>query len=1272
MSKKMKSIRRKLAVLLTVCLTVAMLPLTGFAAAAKTVTVTGFAELPEEIAEQSVITGTSVKDLTLPDSLEAWGYASSSNADAASSSDSRGDTSPEPGKITISGVKWECDKEPFAEEEDTYTFKAKLPKNYTLAEDTGLPEIVVEVSNDADDGMVLDPNISLLGAMPKTMDGYSYDAESKTLTITSNDGTTAWKKDTNITASEITTVVITNGVTAIGYDAFSGCEKLTKVTISDSVTMIGSSAFYQCWKLEEVTIPDSVTTIGSNVFQHCQKLQEITIPASVKTINAYAFAACGLLKITFERSSTKDLYIDDSAFEDSHKGGSIDDPNGVVTVPEGTLDTYKTILKKKGFTFNASTGWTWTIKEAGSDKPIETNDYSFDPQTGKLTIKTNGGTANGTGWKSSSPKIYAAKIKEVEISDGVTEISQNAFDGCEKLERVVTSDSLAAIPDTAFYECTALKEVTLGNHVSYIGSSAFSGCTSLESIVIPAGVSNIGGGAFYGCTQFSAIEFKGKQPPSFSSNTFPTFSADKKLSITVPAGTEDAYTNYLNITTLKGNFNLEEAPSSVIADPDGNYSFDTETKELTLSTANGCLTWHSSSTGIKQENVTSAVIKNLDRIEKETFKNCINLKEVDIPDNLRDISYSAFENCTSLETINVPESCMVYASAFAGCTALKSFKMPSAQWTVPLQLLKGCTSLTDFTMSDSVTEIGNEALADCSSLTELKFSSRLETIGSKAFRGCSALAAITFQNKDVPTISEDSFVGLPAKGLITVPAGTMESYQKMLEGCGFTFDADHWKITESESVLVTGDGYTFNPGTGMLKVTSDAGTAAWEEERKVNAADVKSIVVMEEVTKLAPHGGGSTGAFSSCKNAIDVTISGKVKEIGTYAFMDCEKLEVVVINARVEAVGDSAFSRCTSLKGIVLPYEVVSVGENAFTDCTSLKEVAFAGNVETIKRAAFWGCTSLSFLEFDGKTPPVMDRTSFNQVPSSGRVTALNGDADAYKTALGNAGLNVYSEPLWTINGSGGGGGGDTSYIWITFDANGGSVSVRGADAGANGKLSSLPTPVRSGYTFDGWYTRAAGGTRVTTNTVFSGSTVIYAHWRSANTGSDPGTGSGSGGSSNSGGSFNYVDSLPQNYQGGTRIIGHVRVPEYVSEGTWSQTEEGGWRLSGTAGTVYTATWVAAYNPYADVTAGQPAFDWFRFDENGDMVTGWYTDGAGDTYYLKTVSDNTKGSMAVGWLLIDGNYYYFNEEPDGSRGKLLRNTTTPDGHVVDKNGVRIR
>lgn len=79
--------------------------------------------------------------------------------------------------------------------------------------------------------------------------------------------------------------------------------------------------------------------------------------------------------------------------------------------------------------------------------------------------------------------------------------------------------------------------------------------------------------------------------------------------------------------------------------------------------------------------------------------------------------------------------------------------------------------------------------------------------------------------------------------------------------------------------------------------------------------------------------------------------------------------------------------------------------------------------------------------------------------------------------------------------------GPDDSFT-ITFDPNGGAGGGT-MTTGTGGRLAALPgDPVRSGYTFAGWYTGKNDGTEVTTATVFTADTTVYAHWnRGADTG---------------------------------------------------------------------------------------------------------------------------------------------------------------------------
>ncbi len=130
-------------------------------------------------------------------------------------------------------------------------------------------------------------------------------------------------------------------------------------------------------------------------------------------------------------------------------------------------------------------------------------------------------------------------------------------------------------------------------------------------------------------------------------------------------------------------------------------------------------------------------------------------------------------------------------------------------------------------------------------------------------------------------------------------------------------------------------------------------------------------------------------------------------------------------------------------------------------------------------------------------------------------------------------------------------------------------------------------------------------------------------------------------------------------------------LPSYVTYGSWTE-QNGSWTFEDTQGVKYRSCWAAVYNPYANVSAGQQEYDWFFFDEAGNMKTGWMLDGDGNYYYLNNESNGTRGSMMTGWCWIpDANgvrkCYYLNPNSDGTRGKLLTNASI-GGFTVNANG----
>ena len=115
--------------------------------------------------------------------------------------------------------------------------------------------------------------------------------------------------------------------------------------------------------------------------------------------------------------------------------------------------------------------------------------------------------------------------------------------------------------------------------------------------------------------------------------------------------------------------------------------------------------------------------------------------------------------------------------------------------------------------------------------------------------------------------------------------------------------------------------------------------------------------------------------------------------------------------------------------------------------------------------------------------------------------------------------------------------------------------------------------------------------------------------------------GSGGGGSSSSGSSASVS-------QEGTWVLDHIGWWYRYPDGTWPK--DGWFQLS-----------------YQGKT------EWYHFDANGYMQTGWFTDKDGKIYFLHNVSDGTMGRMYTDWNLIDGKWYYFNPVSDGFKGALM-------------------
>ena len=130
--------------------------------------------------------------------------------------------------------------------------------------------------------------------------------------------------------------------------------------------------------------------------------------------------------------------------------------------------------------------------------------WKFDSD-GTLTISGKG--EMDYTWSYNEMPWYDCKpdIKKVVIEDGVTSISDCAFQDCTGLTDISVPDSITSISDCAFENCHLLSEIYIPENVCFIGEWAFAQCYSLKKVIIPDAVTWLEPSVFENCTSLCEV-----------------------------------------------------------------------------------------------------------------------------------------------------------------------------------------------------------------------------------------------------------------------------------------------------------------------------------------------------------------------------------------------------------------------------------------------------------------------------------------------------------------------------------------------------------------------------------------------------------------------------------------------------------------------------------------------------------------------------------------------------------------------------------------------
>ena len=838
--------------------------------------------------------------------------------------------------------------------------------------------------------------------------------------------------------TDVVHLVMDDGPTSIGSYAFGWCMALRDdFTIPTSVTSIGDHAFCYCHSLNNVTIPSGVRSIGTGCFYRCDGLQSVKIPSGVSTIRTDTFAHCGSLQKVYMPTSVTS--IGNSAFDASdnlqavYYSGSQSQWNSI------SIGSNNTPLLNATIYFNYTPYHTVYFDANGGTVSTASKTVTDGGSYGTLPVPTRSGYAF-VGWYTS-------------VSSG---------------SRIWDTTTVDLSGDQTLY--ARWDQYTLSYNANG-GSGAPSSQTG-TSVTIPSTIPSRFGYNFMGWV-------------SSASATSPVNLPGETISLTSNR-TLYAYwrnaTAYTQVTSVNTSMKIDIAGAPrylyIVPSASGTYVFQSDGSYDTIGTlydANG-----------------NQLSTNDDGGENHNFSISYDLS-ANTGYYLKAALYSgtATSDSFSVRMDKVAIEYTVTYNANGGSGA------PSAQ--------KKTQSVT-LTLSNTVpTRYYTVTFDPC------------DDIGMTSEQGI--VAPFTGWNTESNgsgtsyasggSYNADASVTLYAQWGSAV-LGTLSTPTRS----GYTFDG--WYTAESGGTRVTSSTrisydialyahWTYSPASYTVTFNANGGSVNTSSKIVTNGSTYGTLPTptRSDYSFDGWYTASSGGTRITSSTTVSLTANQTLYAHWTYS----PASYTVTFNANGGSVSTSSRTVTNGSTYGSLPtptragytFDGWYTASSGGTKITSSTTVSLAGN-QTLY--AHWNANSytVTFNANGGSvstsSKTVTNGSTYGSLPTPTRAdysfdgwyTASSGGTRITSSTTVSLTANQTLYAHWTYS--------PASYT-VTFNANGGSVSTSSKTVTNGSAYGSLPTPTRTDYRFDGWFTASSGGTQITSATTvnLTANQTLYAHW---------------------------------------------------------------------------------------------------------------------------------------------------------------------------------
>lgn len=276
-------------------------------------------------------------------------------------------------------------------------------------------------------------------------------------------------------------------------------------------------------------------------------------------------------------------------------------------------------------------------------------------------------------------------------------------------------------------------------------------------------------------------------------------------------------------------------------------------------------------------------------IESTAFRKCFynKIKEVVLPDTMKQIRENTFSTFVSLEKIVLPQNLAIIGkNAFSNCIKLKTLRIPDTVTEIGEGAFWMCSELQEIHLPDGLCEISDHLFNYCGELEQVNIPVGVKRLGSCAFSDCGKL------------------------NHIDVPDGANEIGAGCFSGCTALIDL---RLPNSITSL----------GRNCLEDTP------WYQEHKQTGVIMVGTVLLRYNTQESM-----------------VIIPEQIRTVAEYAFSENKMLTHLEFHEGLETIKMYAFKDCENLKEVICPVSLTNIGKNAFMNCSQLQYL-YAPGIET-------------------------------------------------------------------------------------------------------------------------------------------------------------------------------------------------------------------------------------------------------------------------------------------------------------------------------------